>query len=192
MRPVMYIIANEGAGMSAGKLAAQVAHAAVEGYRLSVESDPRNPGQFQESNLIRHWYKGGHYTKIVLGAKDAQDLQVKREYLSSRGFQASLIVDEGRTEIEPFTPTAIGVEIVDKDNPHVQATFSSFDLYKERPKVAVIEVDAPLSPEQLANIRRAVADGMDPEKIAMWYRKRGTPPEERLRPYRARWFKFGS
>lgn len=128
----MYLIANEGAGMSPGKLAAQVAHAAVEGYRLSIESNPSNPGQFQESNLIRHWYKGGHYTKIVLAARDADDLRVKHQYLLARGFKASLIIDEGRTEIDPFTPTAIGVEIVDKDNPHVAATFSSFQLLKDR------------------------------------------------------------
>jgi peptidyl-tRNA hydrolase len=127
----MYIVLNQGAGMSTGKAAAQAAHAAVEGYRLSVESDPRNPGQFQESNLIRQWYKGGHYTKIVLSARDAADLAAKFEYIGARDFKCSMIIDEGRTEVEPFTPTAIAVEIVDKDNPHVQATFSSFSLYKD-------------------------------------------------------------
>lgn len=131
MNPVMYIVLNQGAGMSTGKAAAQAAHAAVEGYRMSVESNPSNPGQFQESNLIRQWYKGGHYTKIVLSARDAADLVIKQVYLDERGFKTYLIVDEGRTELDPFTPTALAVELVDKDNPHVQATFSSFSLYRD-------------------------------------------------------------
>jgi peptidyl-tRNA hydrolase len=129
----MYIFLNEGAGMSTGKAAAQAAHAAVESYRLSIESDPSNPGQFQESNLIRHWYKGGHYAKIVLSAKNSFDLKLIQNYLEARGFKTSLIIDEGRTEIEPFTPTALAVEIVDKNNPHVAATFSTMSLYKDRP-----------------------------------------------------------
>lgn len=129
----MYIILNEGAGMSTGKAAAQAAHAAVEGYRLSsVPVNGEGSAFWCESNLQRLWYKGGHYTKIVLGARDAADLKVKHEYLLDRGFKASLIIDEGRTEIDPFTPTAVAVEIVDKDNPHVAATFSSFKLFKDR------------------------------------------------------------
>lgn len=121
MNPVMYIFINKGLGMSPGKVAAQAGHAAVEAYRLTPE----------DSNVLRMWYAGGHYTKIVLEARDALHLHSIERYIKDRGFKTSLIVDEGRTEIDPHTPTALGVEVVDKDNVHVAQTFSSFSLYKE-------------------------------------------------------------
>jgi PTH2 family peptidyl-tRNA hydrolase len=119
MKPVMYIIANRGLGMSPGKLAAQVAHAAVEAYRIS------------KPELLEAWYVGGHYTKIVLAAEDADQLAWIANYIEDRGFKTSFIIDEGRTEIKPFTPTAVGVEVVDKEDPHVAATFGEFRVYKE-------------------------------------------------------------
>lgn len=118
MKPVMYIIANRGLNMSPGKLSAQVAHAAVEAYRLS------------DRKLIDAWYEGGHHTKIVLGVDDEDALQNAVIYIRERGFDCKPIIDEGRTEIRPFTMTAVGVEIVNKDNPHVAATFESFRTYK--------------------------------------------------------------
>jgi peptidyl-tRNA hydrolase len=38
---VQYIVANKGLGMSAGKLAAQVAHASVKGYQMSLRTRRR-------------------------------------------------------------------------------------------------------------------------------------------------------
>lgn len=125
MNPVMYIVLNKGAKMSTGKAAAQAAHAAVEAYIATPES-----------NTKRVWHRGGHYTKIVLEAVDAEQLKTFKSYLSDRGFDSVLIIDEGRTEIDAFTPTALGCCIVDKDNAHVQATFSTFKLYKD-PKPVV-------------------------------------------------------
>jgi peptidyl-tRNA hydrolase len=110
----MYIFVNSQAGMSAGKMAAQAAHAAVEAYRIS------------RNDLIQEWYLGKHYTKLVMDGGDGFQLGVIQNYLESRSFASDLIIDEGRTEIEPFTPTALGVEIVDKDDPHTSATFESF------------------------------------------------------------------
>lgn len=118
MNPVMYIIANRGAEMSPGKLAAQVAHAAVEAYRMS------------DRKLIDAWYEGGHHTKIVLAVDTEDALQNAATYIRERGFDCKEIIDEGRTEIKPFTMTAVGVEILNKDNPHVAATFESFRTYK--------------------------------------------------------------
>jgi PTH2 family peptidyl-tRNA hydrolase len=118
-KPVMYLFLNKGLGMSTGKAAAQVAHAAVEAFRLS------------ESNLLQDWYTGGHYTKLVMEARDTEHLFVIKHYLEERGFKVALIIDEGRTEIEPHTPTALGVEVVDKNDPHTAATFESFRTYRE-------------------------------------------------------------
>lgn len=101
--------------MSAGKLAAQVAHAAVEARSISTDE------------AVRQWYLGGHYTKIVL--ETTADLCLLNHYLTERGFKNKLIIDEGRTEIAPFSPTAIGIEIVDKDDDHVIATLGEFETY---------------------------------------------------------------
>lgn len=117
----MYIFANRGANMSPGKLAAQVAHAAVEAFQLS---DPE---------LIKAWYVGRHHTKLVMQAEDEMHLLQIERYLDSRGFKTIPIIDEGRTEIRPFTHTALGVEIVDKDDPEVQAAFADFKTYREPP-----------------------------------------------------------
>jgi peptidyl-tRNA hydrolase len=119
----MYLFLNRGAGMSTGKAAAQAAHAAVEAYLATPES-----------NLKRVWHRGGHYTKIVLAADDETHLHTIQRYLFDRGFESQLIVDEGMTEVRPHTATALGVEIVDKDHAHAQATFSTFSLYHD-PKV---------------------------------------------------------
>lgn len=122
MNPVMYLVLNKGAKMSTGKAAAQAAHAAVEAYLATPES-----------NTKRVWHRGGHYTKIVLEAADAHELKTQQDYLTARGFNSVLIIDEGRTEVDAFTPTALGCCIVDKDDAHVRDTFSTFKLYKEGP-----------------------------------------------------------
>lgn len=118
----MYIIANRGLKMSPGKLAAQVAHAAVEAYRIS------------DDKMVERWYRGGHHTKIVLAADDEMAMANMEKYLKERGFKVKQIIDEGRTEIKAFSRTAIGVEIVNKTDPHVEETFSSFKTYKPLPQ----------------------------------------------------------
>lgn len=115
----MYLFANRGLGMSPGKLAAQVAHAAVEAYRISGPL------------MVDAWYSGGHYTKLVMLAEDEIQLDNIQRYLEGRGFKTSMIIDEGRTEIKPFSKTALGVTIVDKLDEHVSDTFGSFQTYKE-------------------------------------------------------------
>ena len=119
MDATMYIFVNKGLGMTAGKLGAQAAHAAVEAYRVSSDS------------MIHKWYIGLHYKKLVMQANDDTHLMTIERYLNDRGFKTRLIIDEGMTEIPAHTATALGVEVVDKDSDHVRATFSEFKLYRE-------------------------------------------------------------
>jgi len=120
--PVMYLVANKGLGMSPGKLAAQTAHAAVRAYLTSGLA------------IRSEWLKLGE-TKIVLEARDTEHLLSVREYIEKRGYRTYLIIDEGRTEIAPHSPTVLGIEILDKDDPNVKFTFSSLKTYKEdKPK----------------------------------------------------------
>lgn len=138
VNPVMYLILNRGLGMSTGKTAAQAAHAAVEAYR-------RTPA---DSNLLRLWYKGGHYAKITLLGRNTEHMYNIGVYLSERDIEFAPIIDEGRTEIDALSFTAIGVPLVDKNDPHIVATFSSFELYKDEvafdlnalPKITIKEV----------------------------------------------------
>ena len=105
--------------MSKGKFAAQAAHAAVEAYKLPAHE------------WTRHYWDecGKHYAKVVL---QADDLLLAQKYIEDRGFKTALILDEGRTEFDAdLTPAFLGVQIVDKDNAHVAATFSTFKLFKD-------------------------------------------------------------
>ena len=124
MRPAQYIIINQGAGMSPGKMAAQACHAACEGVRVSLET--------QDGRRLHNlWHRGGHYMKLVMEVPNEQALTNAYHYIKERGFQAVMIVDEGHTEVAPLTATAVGVEIVDKDWPHAAETFSVFKLYRD-------------------------------------------------------------
>ena len=118
--------------MSTGKSAAQAGHAAIEAKDLSSQE------------MIDAWYLGKHYAKYIMEARDRDHLLDIQYYLEDRGFGTALIIDEGHTEIDPITPTALGVEIVDKDDPHTAATFESFNLYRDEPES--VQSDDPLKP----------------------------------------------
>lgn len=111
--------------MSAGKLSAQVAHGAVRAYEIS------------KPQLIKEWNRGGHYTKLVMLARDNDHIRNIQKYIEDRGYKTVLIIDEGLTEIDPHQPTALGVEIVDKSDEEVLATFSTFELYRDTVRVNV-------------------------------------------------------
>lgn len=129
MRPALYVFVNRGLGMSAGKIAAQVAQASIGAYRIS------------DKELRRQWWEvGQHHPTYVMLARDEMGLAWIQKYIKDRGFNSYLMIDEGMTEIQPITPTALAVEIVDKDDEHTDATFSSFQLYRDTIRLSV-EVD---------------------------------------------------
>lgn len=123
--PVMYTFLNKGLNMTLGKAAAQAQHAAVLAYA----------GSSQEA--IDAWMSGGHYAKVVFQAKNEHQLMKAQRYIEDRGFKTFLIIDEGRTEIDPHSVTALGVEIVDKADRHVADTFSSFQVFRDTVRVTV-------------------------------------------------------
>lgn len=125
---VMYIFVNKGLGMSVGKVAAMAAHGATEAV---LGSDPL---------LVKKWREGGHYCKLVMQAKDEEELSRIDKYITDRGFKTFRIIDEGMTEIDPMSFAALGVEVVSREDPHVEKTFSIFQLYRDSVRV-VVEVD---------------------------------------------------
>ena len=126
MRPVLYMFVNKSLGMSGGKIAAQAAQAAVGATSIS------------DKKLLDDWWGlGGHHTTYVLEARDEEHIYNIERYLEDRGFDSFVMIDEGMTEVDNLTATALAVEIVDKDDPHVAATFMSFKLYRDTVRVTL-------------------------------------------------------
>lgn len=137
----MYTFINKSLNMTWGKAMAQAQHAAVESFRYTGEN----------SNLTRLWYKGGHYAKVILQLPDTDAMRNAEIYLRERGFPCIPIIDEGHTEVAPLSYTALGVPLVDKNDPHVRATFEVFELYvedeepQERERTWLLNGEIPIS-----------------------------------------------
>lgn len=112
---VMYVFINKGLGMSNGKACAQASHAAVKAYLLT-------------SKEVREKWDSGSYTKIILGAKNSNELEEIAKEIYGNNLNVWLVRDEGRTELEPGSLTALAVEIVDKGI--YKKLFSKFDLLR--------------------------------------------------------------
>ena len=146
----MYLLAEAGNPMSAGKFASQAAHAAVEAYRISPD------------DRLKHIWEdcGRQYAKIVL---QCDDLVTAERYIRDRGFDTVAVIDEGRTEFDAdLTLTFLGVQIVDKNRADVQATFGQFKLYREP------RVEAPAVEEKRSVIHRCK------ERISAYRPRRGS------------------
>lgn len=130
VKPGLYIFINEGLDMSAGKIAAQAGHAAVEAVLISHPELGSQQSSDLAADLWDEWRKGLHYVKYVMAARDSEHLFTIEHYLNDRGFRTRMIIDEGHTEIDPIQPTALGVALVDKDDPHTAASFEAFKLLR--------------------------------------------------------------
>lgn len=136
MRPARYIFLNQGLGMSSGKCAAQAAHAemlAVDDFH-SIDSELPSD---RAIDLYRKWIDEGHYAKYVMTAEDATQMFTIERYLKERGFKTYLVIDEGRTEGTYLVPTALSVELVDKDDERTASIFEVFRSYKDKFKPTV-------------------------------------------------------
>jgi len=90
------IVIREDLKLSSGKLAVQVAHAAVMALDLA------------DRECIARWKREGQ-KKVVLKAKDAEALYRLRAEADQLGIPAAIVVDAGLTEIPPGTVTALGL-----------------------------------------------------------------------------------
>lgn len=82
--------------MSKGKMAAQVSHASVDALLKSHKDD------------IAEWRAEG-MKKVVLKVKDEKELLYYKKKADDSGLVCALIVDAGRTELEPGTTTCLGI-----------------------------------------------------------------------------------
>src|SRR5512136_524456 len=95
----MVIVVRDDLKMSGGKLAAQVAHAAVT---CALEAKAKKAKWFSE------WYREGQ-RKVVLKARDVEELRSLKELASRAGLPLSLVTDAGLTELPPNTTTCLGI-----------------------------------------------------------------------------------
>ena len=79
-----------------GKLAAQVAHAAVE---AAFNSDKK---------IVAAWRREGS-KKVVLKVKDDKELIAFKNFANDVGLKTALITDAGKTVIAPGTKTCLGI-----------------------------------------------------------------------------------
>jgi peptidyl-tRNA hydrolase, PTH2 family len=99
MEHKMVIVVRKDLKLSPGKMAAQVAHAAVN---CALSAKRRQPDNFDA------WYDEGQ-KKVVVKAKDLEELFSIKALAESAGLTTSLITDAGHTELPPGTITCLGV-----------------------------------------------------------------------------------
>lgn len=95
----LVVVVRDDLDMSVGKLAAQVAHAAVT---CALDAKAKRPKWFSE------WLKEGQ-RKVVLRAEGLEHLETLRDKASRAGLPVAMITDAGLTELPPSTVTCLGI-----------------------------------------------------------------------------------
>lgn len=93
----MTLVVRDDLKMGKGKIAAQCAHAAVEGYIRTIRTHPE---------IVRRWIRSGQM-KIVVKAKDEQELIALDQMCKTRGLSSCMIQDAGHTQVSPGTRTVL-------------------------------------------------------------------------------------
>jgi peptidyl-tRNA hydrolase len=96
------VVVNEALKLPRGKLAAQVAHAAVQGF---VNASP---------TAQRKWLNAG-MPKVVLRSESESELHELESRANSRGLPVALIEDAGHTVVEPGTVTCLAIGPAEDD-----------------------------------------------------------------------------
>jgi len=99
MKNKLVVVVREDLKLSCGKIAVQVAHAAVECTLKSEKA--KNPN-------LREWLREGQ-KKVVVKAKSLEELYALEFKARSMGLITALIRDAGLTEVPPGTVTCVGI-----------------------------------------------------------------------------------
>jgi len=95
----MVIVVRKDLKLSPGKMAAQVAHAAVNCALVSKKRKPL---------LFERWYHEGQ-KKVVVKVQNLMELYQIKQDAEDAGLVTSLITDAGLTELPPNTTTCLGI-----------------------------------------------------------------------------------
>ena len=111
------VVVRTDLGLSKGKMAAQVSHAAVNCALKSKKSDSSN---------FTNWVSEGQ-KKVVLKANGESKLRKLQQHAREMGLISSLITDAGLTEVPPGTVTCIGIgPSSDSDIDSITGNYSLF------------------------------------------------------------------
>lgn len=95
----LVVVVRADLGLTKGKLAVQVAHAAVNCALIAKERERRT---FDE------WYRGGQ-RKIVAKVPGLRELFELKSMAEAKGLVTSIIADAGLTQLPPGTTTCLGI-----------------------------------------------------------------------------------
>ncbi len=95
----LVIVVRSDLQMSGGKLAVQVAHAAVT---CAVEA------KVKKQDWFARWYREGQ-RKVVLRVDGLDELRTLDSKAARAGLPRALITDAGLTELPPETTTCLGI-----------------------------------------------------------------------------------
>ena len=95
----LVVVVRTDLGISKGKMAAQVAHAAVNCSFKAKKSDLSN---------FKGWYGDGQKKVVVKGSNESSLKKLQR-HARDIGLICSLVNDAGLTEVAPGTITCLGI-----------------------------------------------------------------------------------
>jgi peptidyl-tRNA hydrolase, PTH2 family len=109
------IVVRKDLGMGTGKLAAQVAHAAVMAVEIT---------KMRNLNWFNSWFRAGQ-AKVVVKVQNLEELIEIRKHAESLHLSVAEIRDSGLTQIPPGTVTCIGIGpgpsgLIDKVTNHLK------------------------------------------------------------------------
>ena len=109
------IVVRKDLGMGTGKLAAQVAHAAVMAVEIT---------KIRNLNWFNSWFKAGQ-AKVVVKVQTLGELLEIRKHAESLHLTVAVIQDSGLTQIPAGTVTCIGIGpgpsgLIDKVTNHLK------------------------------------------------------------------------
>jgi PTH2 family peptidyl-tRNA hydrolase len=115
MKYKLAVVVRDDLQLSRGKLAVQVAHAAV-----SCAFKARRA----KSAWLKAWIDEGQ-RKVILRAEDLEELRELEGRARSLGLTTELVTDAGLTEVPPGTTTCLGIgpgpeELVDRVTGHLR------------------------------------------------------------------------